>query len=214
MNRPDGAGSGRLPGATGRSAQVVPIGAATKPSGSKRATLNRRIGFRHCDPRFPFLWQTSAQPLGRWNGPGDGPANYFADTPVGAWAEFLRHEGINDAADLPGVRRSLWALEMPADRYVRPRLPSGTLQGGASSYAICQAEARRLRKAGAERIEAPSAALLPGAAHGWTASVPLAAGPPREGRVWVLFGPCEVTGWIAVDGGAPPALVLPLVRHF
>ena len=73
-----------------------------------------RVGYRHCDSRFPFLWQTSAQPPARWHGPGEGPAHYFADTPVGAWAEFLRHEGIVDAADLAGVQRSLWVVELPA----------------------------------------------------------------------------------------------------
>lgn len=172
------------------------------------------MGFRHCDPRFPFLWQTNAQPAARWHGPSHGPANYFSDTPVGAWAEFLRHEGITDAADLHGVRRSLWAVELPADGYARPRLPPAMLLGDASSYAVCQAEARRLRNAGAEQLEAPSAALLPGTAHGWTATASLATGSPREGRVWVLFGPCDAIGWIAVDGGSPPAMVLPLVRHF
>lgn len=190
-----------------------------KPARRKRSAATvtppeDRLGFRHCDPRFPFLWQTTAQPAARWHASGDGPANYFSDTPVGAWAEFLRYEGITDTADLGGVRRSLWAVELPADGYARPRLPQSTLLGDQSSYAACRVEARRLRDAGAERLEAPSAALLPGAAHGWTATASLTVGTPREGRVWVMFGPCDATGWIAVDAGSPPAIVLPLVRHF
>jgi hypothetical protein len=68
------------------------------------------LAFRHCDPRFPFLWQTAVQPAARWHVTGEGPANYFSDTPTGAWAEFLRHEGITDVTDLAGVRRSLWAV--------------------------------------------------------------------------------------------------------
>jgi hypothetical protein len=32
--------------------------------------------------------------------------------------------------------------------------------------------------------------------------------------VWVLFGPCDAVGWPAVMAGAPPAAVLPLVKHF
>ncbi|WP_128003423.1 MULTISPECIES: RES domain-containing protein [Piscinibacter] len=176
--------------------------------------MSARIGFRHCDSRFGFLWLSSAQPEARWHGAGEGPANYFADTPTGAWAEFLRHEGITDAADLAGVRRSLWAVELPEDGFVTPALPTSVLQGGATSYTVCQAAARRLRAAGAERLEAPSAALLPGGASGSHAKVSglATAAPARDGRVWVLFGDVDVRGWLAVDGGAPPESVLPLVR--
>jgi len=173
-----------------------------------------RLGFRHCDPRFPFLWQLASQPPARWHADGEGPANYFADTPVGAWAEFLRHEGITDAADLAGVRRSLWAAELPEAGYASPALPDETLFGDETSYPACQAEARRLRVAGASTIEVRGAALLPGGASGWTAQPAVStAALRRDGLVWVLFGACNVVGWVAVDGGAPPALVLPLVRH-
>ena len=174
-----------------------------------------RLGFRHCDHRVPFLWQSSAQPAGRWHGAGEGPANYFADTPVGAWAEFLRHEEITDAADLAGVRRSLWVVELPDSGYVQPGLAARVLTGGLQSYAACQAEARRLRRAGAQRLEAPAAALKPGAARGWIADPELTpAADARNGRVWVLFGACGAVGWPAVVAGSPPADVLPLVRHF
>jgi RES domain len=177
--------------------------------------MSARIGFRHCDPRFGFMWRSQLQPAARWHGAGDGPANYFADTPVGAWAEFLRHEGITDATDLAGVRRSLWAVELPNAGYEAPELAHEVLTGDTDSYAVCRQEALRLRAAGAERVEAPSAALLPGGATGWFATetrlVP--AAPPRDGLVWVLFGSGNVPGWIAVDGGAPPASVLPLVRR-
>lgn len=162
---------------------------------------------------MPFLWQSDQQPPARWHGAGEGPANYFADTPVGAWAEFLRHEGITDAADLAGVRRSLWVVELPDDTYAEPKLPMRTLTGGLDSYAACQAEATRLRAAGATRLEAPAAALKPGTARGWTAAPAIApAAEARDGRVWVLFGACDAVGWPAVVAGSPPEDVLPLVR--
>lgn len=172
------------------------------------------LGFRHCDPRFPFLWQAAEQPAARWHAKGEGPANYFADTPVGAWAEFIRHKGITEAVDLAGIRRSLWVAELPGDGYAQPRLPDTTLFGNESAYAACQAEATRLREGGAEQIEVPGAALMPGTASGWTATPTLAtATPARDGIVWVLFGRCDVTARLAVEGGAPPELVLSLVRH-
>lgn len=175
--------------------------------------MAKRLGFRHCDSRMPFLWQSDRQPAARWHGDGDGPANYFADTPVGAWAEFLRHEGITDAADLAGVRRSLWVVELPDDGYATPELPPRTLTGGLGSYGRCQAEARRLRAGGATRLEAPAAALKPGTARGWTAAPHVTPAPAqRDGLVWVLFGPCDAVGWPAVVAGTPPAEVLPLVR--
>lgn len=176
--------------------------------------MARRLGFRHCDSRMPFLWQSDQQPAARWHGAGEGPANYFADTPVGAWAELLRHEGITDAADLAGVRRSLWVVELPDDGYAVPKLPMRTLTGGLRSYGACQAEARRLRDAHATRLEAPAAALKPGTARGWKAAPDIAAAPaPRDGTVWVVFGQCDSVGWPAVVAGSPPAEVLPLVRH-
>ncbi len=173
-----------------------------------------RIGFRHCDPRFPFLWQSPLQPAARWHGAGEGPANYFADTPVGAWAEFLRHEGITDEADLAGVQRSLWAVELPDAGYATAALAEATLFGDDGSYPACQAEARRLRAAGAERLEVRGAALQPGQARGWMAAAGVSTAPaPRDGKVMVLFGACQNIGWVAVAGGRPPAEVLPLVRH-
>ena len=58
------------------------------------------IVFRRASAPSPFLWETAEQPPGRWHGEGEGPAQYFADTPDGAWAEFLRHENITDPEDL------------------------------------------------------------------------------------------------------------------
>lgn len=189
-----------------------------RPGGESRRAKHEgktaRIGFRHCDPRFGFLWLSAAQPPARWHGDGEGPANYFADTPTGAWAEFLRHEEISDEADLAGVRRSLWAVELPHADCAAPTLPIAALTGGVDSYAACQTEARRLRAAGAQWLEAPSAALLPGGASGHRAmpSGLGAAAPVRDGLVWVLFGEHELRGWQAVDAGAPPVSVMPLVR--
>ena len=170
-----------------------------------------RLGFRHCDPRFPFLWLAPRQPAARWHAEGEGPANYFADTPVGAWAEFLRHEGITEAADLAGVRRALWAVELPDSGYTTPSLPAATLFGNEATYPTCQDEARRLRAAGAVRLQVQGAALLPGCARGWAAD-PGTPPPARDGLVWVLFGTTALTGWVAVQDGCPPAAVLPLVR--
>jgi hypothetical protein len=173
-----------------------------------------RIGFRHCDPRYPFLWTGADQPPARWHAAGEGPANYFCDTPEGAWAEFLRHEEIIDAVDLAGVRRSLWAVALPADDYAQPRLDDGTLLGGAESYSTCQAESRRLRAKGAMRLQAASAALMPGTAGGWRVRGAVLERAPagRDGLVWVLYGAVSLAGWVAAHAAAPPASVLPLVR--
>jgi hypothetical protein len=178
--------------------------------------LPRRFAFRHCDPRFPFLWQTDEQPAARWHGSGEGPANYFADTPSGAWAEFLRHEGITDAADLAGVRRAIWAVELPAQvaaELARPTLPAATLAGNEDSYPACQAAARAARAEGLRWLAAPSAALWPGQARGWQAVAGLQRDDTlRDGQVWVCFGPCALPGWPVAQAGQPPAELLGLVR--
>lgn len=173
------------------------------------------IVFRHADPRFPFLWESAAQPPGRWHGEGDGPAHYLADTPHGAWAELLRHEEIREPEDLAGIRRALWAVEVPKLPATRPRLAEEALLAGPDAYPECQAEAARLRKKRATGLRAPSAALLPGRAAGWTVDVGLQPGPPRDGEVYVLFGRrSDLLGWPVVLAGSPPDEVLERVRHF
>ena len=157
------------------------------------------VYYRHADPRFPFLWEAPPQPPGRWHAAGDAPATYLADTPDGAWAEFLRHEEITDPDDLAGIERRLWAVEVPDDvvaRAPRTYLADDVATGGASSYPDCQADARALRDRGADALHAPSAALLPGGARGQVVSAGLQEAAPRDGRALVLFGgdwPGELT---------------------
>jgi hypothetical protein len=156
------------------------------------------IAFRQCDARCPFLWEGAAQPEGRWHAAGEGPAHYFADTPDGAWADFLRHEEIRDAADLATIRRAIWAVDIGDAPAARPDLPIQTMQGDRSTWPACQAAARQLRAAGARRLEAPLAAL-------------------PDSRILVLYGEAselKLTGWIAAVDASPPQAVMRRVRHF
>ena len=171
------------------------------------------IGFRQVDARYPFLWENSRQPEGRWHAAGDGPAHYIADTPDGAWAEFLRHEEITDPEDLPTIRRQLWAIEL-GDAPAEPvRLPAAVVRSGIETYARCQQEAAALRRRGHMRIVAPSAALKPGSAGGVRVHHGVVPAPPRDGRVFVVFGsPDDLVGWVAADGGWPTADLLTRVN--
>lgn len=173
------------------------------------------IAFRHADPRFPFLWESSDQPAARWHGEGEGPAQYLADTPNGAWAEFLRHEEITDPADLPTISRAIWAIEIGEPPHVEPRLSRRILTGDRDTYEACRVEARRQRAAGAEGLSALSAALLPGGAGGWRVQGGVRQAGPRNGRTIVLFGPQPVVvGWPATVDGRPGHAQLQRVRHF
>lgn len=175
------------------------------------------ILYRHAPPGLPFLWETADQPPGRWHDAGEGPAHYLADTPDGAWAEFLRHEGIRRDDELLGIDRAIWAVEVPDDAVLtarRPDVAPGTLVGGLRTHRACRAEARRLRAAGAGALRAPSAALRPGGARGWRVDGGLRAGPPRDGEVLALFGPRpDLLGWEVVESGRPPSDLLPRVRQ-
>ena len=173
------------------------------------------IGYRHADPRYPFLWVGADQPAARWHAAGDGPAHYFGDTPDGAWAEFLRHEEISDPDDLQTIRRTMWAVELGDPPLARPDLSREVATGGYATYAACQAEARQLRRRGASGLRAPAAALLPGGARGWRVAGGLRPGASREGGVFVLFGPRpDLVGWRATVAGQPGADVLAVVRSF
>ena len=173
-----------------------------------------RIGYRHGDPRHPFLWEDPAQPPARWHGAGEGPAHYLADTPDGAWAEYLRHEGIVAAEDLDGVTRTLWAVKVDdndVDAATPIDLPADL---SIAAYPACQEAARRARAAGAIAIVTGSAALLPGHAAGLVVDGGIHPGmPPTDGQVWVLFGPRpDLRGWRCVERGAPGESLLGAVR--
>lgn len=173
------------------------------------------IVFRHVDRRRPFLWETDQQPAGRWHAWGDGPVHYFADTPDAAWAEFLRHEGITDPADLAGVSRALWAIELLDQPLSDPRLSDAVMTGDQTTYRSCQAEARRLRAAGATGIVAPSAAVSGATGSGFRTDGGLRRGPRRAERVYVLFGVRpDLVGWAACADGRPREDLLVRVRHF
>lgn len=174
------------------------------------------ILFRQTNPVFPFLWESTAQPEGRWHGTGEGPVHYFADTPDGAWAEFLRHQDIHDPIDLQGIRRTLWAVEVPSvDRLNPVALPHKICVGGFESYPVCQNEARRLKSEGAPGLVAPSAALYKGKASGFRVDQGLKHSEPRDAKVFVLFGARpELVGWIAAAEGRPLHTLIRNVRYF
>lgn len=174
------------------------------------------IVYRHADSRFPFLWEGAGQPPARWHASGEGPVQYFADTPDGAWAEFLRHEGIREEAELANVRRALWAIEVPGDLPAKaPRLAEAVLTGGFETYEKCQREARRLRNNGVTALRALSAALLSGGAAGWKVDGGLQRAAERDGTVLAVFGArSDFVGWMAAFAGYPRADLLSRVRHF
>jgi hypothetical protein len=172
------------------------------------------IIYRHADPRFPFLWESSDQPPARWHAAGEGPVHYFSSTPDAAWAEFLRHEEITDPADLAGVERALWAVELEEMPRARPRLSHEQLTGDASTYAACRAEARRLREQGAGGFVAPSAAIDPGTGSGFRTDGGLRRARRRVESVVVLFGRrADLVGWAACALGRPREDLLPRVRR-
>jgi hypothetical protein len=174
-------------------------------------------GFRHADPRYPFLHEGSSQPPARWHAAGRGPAQCLADTPDGAWAELLRQEEITDAADLAGVERNLWAIEVDeaAEQVAEPAPSTAVLTGGVGSYAACQDEAVRLRSDGATALVAVGAGLQDGGAGGQHASGGrLVEATPRPQRTLVLFGPRpSLVGWLCCERGRPAARLLGRVRR-
>lgn len=173
------------------------------------------IVFRQTDRRYPFLWEGTHQPAGRWHGDGEGPAHYFADTPDGAWAELLRHEEIRDPADLATIRRRMWAVELDDAPAERVRVTDTVATGDLSTYPRCQAAARRLRAKGTRRLRAPSAALVKGSARGVIVRGGPRPGPTRHGEVLVVFGaPSSIVGWVAADAAHPAVDLLERVHHF
>lgn len=182
-----------------------------------------RLGFRVCDRRTSFLWQTAGQRAGRWNRNGDDPVHYLAITPTVAWAEWIRHQEIEDPADLEGVAAALWAVLIPdhwSDQDLQPvNLPMGLVLGTSPEAA----EARlglvdQLKQQGAQGLLAPTAALqrsdqaLPCIRLRDDSSQ--ADELPIPAQVIMLWCPADqLPGWCCVPEGRPGPELLPLVRR-
>lgn len=172
------------------------------------------ILFRQIDTRYPCLWEDERQPPGRWHGEGEGPAHYFADTPDGAWAEYLRHEEIYDPEQLKEVARHIWAVDVGNISPSAVDLHLNILTGGPDTYERCRERARAMRGEGVRCLSAPSAALKDGMAGG----LDVFGGSHvarRSGLVIVIFGQPVMTpiGWIAADAAYPAAYVLDRMRR-
>lgn len=174
--------------------------------------------FRICDSRFPFLWTAGSgarQRSARWHAEGEGPVQYFADTPPGAWSELLRHEEITEPADLAGISARLWVVEIDDEEEMHePKLSRAALGSSPDGYEVCRAEARRLRAAGAKRIVTLSAALAPGEGAGFHVSTTgLSRAARRDGKVIVHFGVLpDAEGWCVADAARPDEELLARVR--
>ncbi len=172
------------------------------------------IVFRNTNSRYPFLWETSLQPAARYNAENDGPAQYFADTADGAWAEFVRHAEITDPEELQDVRRALWCVDIPGESYETVELAYEKATGDKSTYSECQKYAKSLREKSILRLKAPSAAIIKDQAGGFRVQDGLRRGVPRPGFIIVLFELLPNSpGWrVAVAG--PPVEILDITHHF
>jgi hypothetical protein len=174
------------------------------------------IFWRNTPPGLAFLWEQDNAMPARWHRRGEGPAQYLADTPSGAWAEFLRHEEIIDPDDVVGLSRDLWAIEVD-DGVVAEATPmeadDRVLRGGTESYANCQLLAAAARAEGATAVSAPSAALVEGEAAGWRVDQGLIRAPAANGRVVVLYGRRpDLVAHKAVAAGHPPRELVAVTR--
>ncbi|MCW5821892.1 MAG: RES family NAD+ phosphorylase [Cyanobacteria bacterium TGS_CYA1] len=172
------------------------------------------IVFRQTNSRYPFLWETASQPAARYNAENDGPAQYFADTVDGAWAEFIRHAEITDPQELLEVRRALWCIDLPDEEYTQVALSIEKTTGDKSSYSDCQRYARSLRDSGVTRFLAPSAAIIRDQAGGYRVEDGLKRGIPKSGNIYIVFDLLPTApGWRAALAG-PPIEILNLTNQF
>jgi len=181
------------------------------------------VGFRVCDRRYPFLWETSGQPAGRWNRAGDQPVHYLATTPTVAWAEWIRHQEIDDPDDLAGVAAALWAVLIPAtwgsrDLQVVELAIEQVLSCAPEAQAARLALVESLRRQGAQGLMAPTAALH----HSDRVSPCVRVGDGLDQQdqlevpAQVILLWCSATllpGWCCVHEGRPGPEVVPLVRR-
>lgn len=177
----------------------------------KAITVNRAF-FRYSSYDVPF-WARPNTTDERWHSAGDGATQYLSATPDGAWAELIRNENLRSEADLALVQMPLWQAQIEQARIADYRDFETTEKAGldpeilvSDDQSKCRAEGKRLRENDFAGVIYPSAAL------------------PGEQNL-VLFGPRILLPWGAsrrlasgvpankLTVGAPPADLLPRVRH-
>jgi hypothetical protein len=173
------------------------------------------IVYRHADARFPFLWEGASQPPARWHGPGEGPVRYFADTPDGARAEFLRHEGIVEESEVVNVRRAMWAVEAPDDLpAAAPRLSAPVLTGGIATYEECTEGGAPVACQRREGVARAFSRFASRRREGWKVDGGLQPAAERDGTVLAVFGSRpDFGGWMAAFAARPRSDLLGRVRH-
>lgn len=177
----------------------------------KAITVNRAF-FRYSSYDVPF-WARPNTTDERWHAAGDGATQYLSATPDGAWAELIRNENLRSEADLSLVQMALWQAQIEQARIADYRDFGTAEKAGldpelliSDEQSACRVEGRRLRENNFAGVLYPSAAL------------------PGEQNL-VLFGPRILLPWGAsrrlasgvpankLTVGAPPADLLPRVRH-
>ena len=134
------------------------------------AVVGRWVAYRHVADGVPPLWHgagstTLRQESGRWHREGEALVQYLALSSDGAWAEFVRYDGVRVDARRRRALRSLWQVRVAADRIadlstfdaweacgLDPAIAVG-------DHADSQALASELRRAGYRGVLSPSAAL-------------------------------------------------------
>ena len=168
--------------------------------------------FRYSSYDVPF-WVRPNTTDERWHLSGDGVTQYLSATTDGAWAELIRNENLRSEGDLSMVAMPLWQAKIEQTHIADYHDFETAGRAGFDPEALihddqraCQMEGKRLRRAGFAGVLYPSSAL------------------PGEENL-ALFGPRIMlplgTSRQLVSGipaskltvGAPPADLLPRVRH-
>ena len=149
--------------------------------------------------------------------------HYLANTPTVAWAEWIRHQEIEDPADLEGVAAALWAVLIPAhwgDRDLHVvEMPLELVLGTTpEAESVRLALVDQLKDQGAQGLLAPTAALH--RSHEVSPCVRVIGGEghpdelPVAANVILLWcNADQLPGWCCVPEGRPDPELLPLVRR-
>ena len=168
--------------------------------------------FRYSSYDVPF-WVRSNTTDERWHLSGDGPTQYLSGTTDGAWAELIRNENLRSESDLALVAMPLGQAKIEQTHIADYHDFETADRAGFDPEALihddqraCREEGKRLRQAGFSGVIYPSSAL-----PGEDISPCSALRSPFPGARLVVL----VSGIPAskLSVGAPPAELLPRVRH-
>jgi RES domain-containing protein len=151
----------------------------------------------------------------RYNQAGSPATQYLCLHPLGPWAEYIRFNGLREAAELAARRLRLWAVKVDLSAALEISFANATRFGldpedlTGDDHSPCQRFADTLR----DDSSAPKMIVVPSAALPGTRNVVIFGERAAIPFNWQPLGPTDLPAAIVAESSGAPRGIVSLVRY-